>query len=116
MYKEPLTGQTQEAPYMFRRIVILALAVALSTAALPASVFGEESRPLASLRTAEGLKNALQAAGPVQLQQEPAPAGGGGSFLSTRRGKVILGVGILAAAAAIVAVVWHGPDPTRADE
>lgn len=100
---------------MLRRSLIVGLALALVTAMLPVPVFADDAHPLASLRTSEGLRNALQVAGQVQLQQQPA-GGGGTPFFKTSKGKLTLGLGLLAASAAIVAVVWHGPDPTRADK
>ena len=100
---------------MVRRMLIVGLAVALVTATLPAPVFAEDSHPLASLKTSEGLQKALKAAGQVQLQDQPQGTSGT-PFFRTSRGKLVLGLAILAASAAIVAVVWHGPDPTRADQ
>ena len=101
---------------MVRRIMVVGLAVALIAATLPAPVFAEDSHPLASLKTSVGLQNALQAAGQARLQQQPQGGTSGTPFFKTPKGKLTLGLGILAASAAIVAVVWHGPDPTRADQ
>lgn len=101
---------------MVRRILIVGLAIAVVTATLPAPVFAEDSRPLASLKTSEGLQKALKAAGQVQLQDQPQTGTSGTPFFKTSRGKLTLGLAILAASAAIIAVVWHGPDPTRADQ
>ena len=101
---------------MVRRMLIVGLAVALVTATLPAPVFAEDSHPLASLKTSEGLQKALKAAGQVQLQQEQPQGGSGTPFFKTPKGKLTLGLAVLAASAAIVAVVWHGPEPTRADQ
>jgi hypothetical protein len=100
---------------MVRRMLVVGLAVALVAATLPAPVFAEDSHPLASLKTSEGLQKALKAAGQVQLQEQPQ-GGSGTPFFKTPKGKLTLGLAVLAASAAIVAVVWHGPDPTRADQ
>src|SRR5688572_13072618 len=62
---------------MIRKISIVGLAVALVTSLLPAQVFAEDSRPLASLRTTAGLTQALQSAN-VLNAQDPTRRGTSG--------------------------------------
>lgn len=108
---------------MIRRISTVGLLVTLVTALLPAQVFADDSRPLASLRTSEGLNSALQASQVLNAQDPTRRAGSGvqvqrqqgPSFFGSTPGKVaiaaLIGVGVFFAAN-----TWDSPKPRRANE
>lgn len=105
-----------------RRILIVTLAVAMVTTLLPTSLFAEETRPQADntqlARIAEGLKASPTVVvavtrivtAPTRLQdaQQQAPSE---PFFKTKRGKITLGVAILAASIAGGIMLVQGPDP-----
>jgi hypothetical protein len=104
---------------MTRRISGVALVVALVMASLPAQVFADDSRPLASLRTAEGLNDALQAGSAANAQDPTRRAGSGvqvqrqqgsGSFMSSTTGKVAIAAAI-AVGVFFAASTWNDPKP-----
>ena len=120
---------------MIRRISIVGLVLTLVTALLPSQVFADDSRPLASLRTAEGLKDALKAgtalqagtvlqAGNVVNAQDPTRRAGSGvqvqrqqgpdSFFSSVPGRITIGA-LVAVAATFAFSTWHKPEIRRAD-
>ena len=106
---------------MIRRISIVGLAVALVTSLLPAQVFAEDSRPLASLRTSVGLTQALQTANVVNAQDPTRRVPSGvqvqrqtSSVFASTPAKVLL-VAAIAAGIFVAAKTWNGPEPTRAD-
>lgn len=107
---------------MIGRISSVGLALALVTALLPVQVFADESRPLASLKTAEGLNSALQAGKVANAQDPTRRAGGGvqvqrqqnGNFFTTTPGRVVL-IAALAVGAYFAIDTWDGPTPARAD-
>lgn len=107
---------------MMRRILVVTLAVAMVTTLLPTSLFAEETRTQADnaqlARIAESLKASRIVdvtvtrivTAPTQLQdaQQGAPAE---PFFKTKRGKITLGVAILAASIAGGIMLVQGPDP-----
>src|SRR5262245_57303864 len=108
---------------MIRRITAIGLMVAMSAAFLPTDALADEARPLASLRTAEGLNNALQAAGAANAQDPTRRAGSGvqvlrqqgGNFFESTTGRVAL-VAIIAVAVGTIAYAWDKPGARSADE
>ena len=105
---------------MMRRISI-ALVVSLLTTLLPVQVFAEDSHPLASLRTADGLQKALQSsasqdvmrqapnAAQVARQQQATP------FFSSSTGKVTVAAVVAVALGAII-YTWNKPGGRTFDQ
>ena len=106
---------------MIRRMSIVGLVVTLVTGLLPAQVFADETRSLASLRTSTGLQNALEAA---QVVQDPTRRVGAGvqvqrqqgdGFFSTTAGKVTIAA-LIVAGAYLFVQAWNNPEPRRVGE
>src|SRR5687768_7722751 len=104
---------------MMRRISIVGLVLTLVTALLPAQVFADDSGPLASLRTAEGLNTALQAGREVNAQDPTRRAGSGvqvqrqqepNRFFSSTGGKVAIAA-LIGAGLYFAASTWNSPKP-----
>ena len=105
---------------MIRRISSVGLVVALVTALLPVHVFADE-RPLASLKTAEGLQTALQSGQTLNAQAPTRTATGtqvlkrqnsGGQFFSSTGGKVAIAA-LVAVGAYFAISTWDTPKPAR---
>ena len=105
---------------MIRRISIVGLAAALVTAMLPAQVFADDSRPLASLRTSAGLQNALQSANVVDAQNPTRRVGSGVPVQLQQSGNALstpakIGIAaVIAVGVFFAAKTWTGPDAAPA--